>query len=267
MAQDPWFAKLKEWRLATHFTRESLAARAGVSSESIKAYEFGRRKPPREVLTALLDTLSVHALQRDWILEEVGYASDGRMTGKDRLDPEHSWSEALAEIEAVPWPAAISNEAMDTIAANAVCQRLWGVDLSKEFNTPVHRNLLAQMSNPRIADQLLNWEEAVRILLSMVKGSYGDVAEHGESSGYFQSVMAHFLAGEPRYVQAAMRLWMDVEPAILKWRFRYPVVWQHPREGVLRFEVVVNPVNRAERIVINDWIPIDAPTWDGVRRL
>lgn len=123
------------------------------------------------------------------------------------------------------------------------------------------------MSNPRIADQIVNWEEAVRILLTLVKGSYGDIAEDSEASSYYQAVLDHFLAGEPRYVQTAMRLWLEVEPAIYKWRFRYPIVWRHPVVGDMRFEVVANPVNRLERITINDWIPIDAESWQRVRML
>jgi transcriptional regulator with XRE-family HTH domain len=262
-----WVDRLRAWRLATGLSRESLAATAGVSAESIKAYETGRRRPPREVLVALLDELSVHALDRDTILAQAGYAPDGHMAGTDPANPEHTFEEALEEIRSVEWPSVITNEAMDVVAANSVAQRLWGVDLTREFNTPVQRNMLAQMSNPRIADQMENWEEAIRILLTLVKGSFGDVAEDTEASKYFQAVMAQFLAGEPRYVQAAMRVWLEVEPRIFKWRFSYPISWRHPEHGVLRFHVVVNPVNRRERVTINDWIPLDGHTWESLRTM
>jgi transcriptional regulator with XRE-family HTH domain len=266
-AREPWLERLRAWRAATGLSRSALAEASGVSAESIKAYESGKRRPPREVLLALLDKLSVHAYDRDQILTDAGYASDGQMIGKDRPDPEHSFEEALAEIHAAEWPAVITNEAMDVVAANQIAQRLWGVDLSTEFNAPVERNLLAQMSNPRIAGQMANWEQAVRVLMTVVKGSFGDVAENSETSKYYQACMAQFLAGDPTYVQTGMRLWLEVEAQIYKWRFWYPIQWRHPKLGLLHFRVVANPVNRRERITLNDWIPLDGPTWEGVRAL
>jgi hypothetical protein len=253
--------------MADGLSRDALALAAGVSGESIRAYETGRRRPPREVLVALLDQLSVQAYERDSILTAVGYAPDSRVLGADRQDPEHSFEEALAEVNSVQWPSVITNEAMDVVAANVVAQRLWGVDLSREFNRPVERNLLAQMSNPRIADQIANWEEAVSILLTLVKGSYGDVAENSETSKYYQACMATFLAGDPRYVQAGARIWLEVTPRIYKWRFSYPMHWRHPRHGLLRFHVLVNPVNRQKRITLNDWMPLDGHTWEATREL
>lgn len=262
-----WAERLRAWRVATGLTRDELGHRASVSPESIKAYEMGRRRPSREVLVSLLDCLSVEVLDRDTILAGAGFAPDHRTTGRERPDPEHTYAEAVAAMNGFAWPSMITNEAMDVVAANLPAQRIWGVDLATEFNTPVERNILAQMSNPRIADQIANWDEAMGILVPLVKGSYGDSTGDPAASTYFNAVMAHFMAGEPRYVQAAMRMWMEVEARILKWRFDYPIHWQHPRCGILKFHVVVNPVNRQDHITINDWIPMDGQTWDAVRAL
>jgi transcriptional regulator with XRE-family HTH domain len=262
-----WVERLRAWRVATGLTREVLGQRAGVSAESIKAYETGRRRPPREVLIALLNELSVEVLDRDTILAGAGFAPDYRTTGRDRPDPEHTFEEALAELSRCEWPSMITNEAMDVVAANLPAQRVWGVDLATEFNTPVERNILAQMSNPRIADQIANWDETMRTLVPLVKGSYGDQSGDPAASTYFSAVMAHFMGGEPRYVQAATRIWLEAEPRILKWRFDYRLHWQHPTCGLLEFQVVVNPVNRQDHITINDWLPLDGQTWDSVRAL
>ena len=262
-----WAERLRAWRVATGLTREELGHRASVSPESIKAYETVRRRPSREVLIALLDCLAVEVLDRDTILAGAGFAPDYQTTGRERMDPEHTYDEALAEIDRSEWPAMITNEAMDVVAANVPAQRVWGVNLATEFNTPVERNILAQMSNPRIAGQIANWDETMRILVPMVKGSYGDSSGDPAASTYYNAVMAHFMAGEPRYVQAAMRIWMEAEPRILKWRFDYPIHWQHPQCGLLKFHVVVNPVNRQDHITLNDWLPMDGHTWESVRAL
>jgi transcriptional regulator with XRE-family HTH domain len=262
-----WNDRLRTWRASQGLSREALATAVGVSAESIKAYELAKRRPPRDVLIAVLNGLSVHAREREVIFSEVGYASGGQRVGSDLPQPEHTFDDCLREIHLVEWPAVVTDEAMDVLAANRAAQRLWGVDLSREFNTPVQRNLLAQMSNPRIADQMANWEEAVRILLTLVKGSFGDITEENPRNSYYQAVMQHFLAGDPRYVQDAMRIWMEVEPEIYKWRFQYPVHWRHPEFGVLRFKVIANLVNRGERLSLNDWVPQDGRAWEAVRAL
>jgi hypothetical protein len=79
--------------------------------------------------------------------------------------------------------------------------------------------------------------------------------------------MQHLAEGDTRYLQRFLHHWVAAVPRIEKWRFVYPITWEHREAGVMRFRCVVNPANRAERLGINDWIPVDAESWLGVERL
>ena len=264
MTLPEWCDRLRAVRNDSGLSRAELAARAGVSPGTLKAYETNSRRPSREMLTAILDCLKLDRHARNGLLSAAGFAPDSVPSGLELPEPEHSFAEAMAEIEAALWPAFIANEAMEIVGANGLLQRLWGFPIN-ELRPGVERNLLAILSTPRIADRLDNWDEAVGILLSMVKGSYGDGAISPDGSNpYLAAAMMHFLQGDVRYVQRALRLWAEAEPMILKRRFHYPVVFRAPNGTKLRFRVMVNPVNLTDYLTTNDFIPLDAAAWAGV---
>jgi hypothetical protein len=116
------------------------------------------------------------------------------------------------------------------------------------------------MSTPRVADHVTNWDEAVSLPISVLKGHYGgDVAVLG-ANPYFAAAIEHFLKGDPRYVQRFLMLWATVQPRQRKVRFAYPVVWRLPVYGDLRFHVMAGPADSAPALWFNDWIPADEAT-------
>ena len=265
---EKWRSDLRAWRDTAGYSRQQLAGLSGVSADSIKSYEDGRRSPSRESLTALLNVLHTDRHLRNQILEQAGFAADSVAAGRERLDPQHSLEQAVAEISGLPWPAFVANELMAVVEANALAQSLWGVDLDYEFNTLVERNLLAVMTTPRIANCIANWDEAAGILASMVKGSFGEASTSPTGSvPYYAAVMEHLMAGDLTYVQRFLARWADATPRIMKWRFSYPIRWQHPLVGPLRFHATVNLVNHDDYLTINEWIPIDEESWNALHRL
>lgn len=264
---DDWRRRLRVWRETAGLSRLELSRRAGVSAETIKGYEAGRRRPSRELLVVLLEALQVVARDRNGILAAAGFAPDGRMAGTDPPDPEYNLAEALADIERAPWPACITDETMAVVGANALAQRLWEVDLSRERLTPVERHFLCVMTETHFADRILNWDETAALLSALVKGSFGEGPLEDGQAAYLGAVMQHVAQGDTRYLQRFLHHWAVAEPQILKWRFEYHMTWDHEEAGVMRFRCLVNPVNRADRLTINDWIPADAESWRGVERL
>ena len=70
---------------------------AGVSAETIKAYETGLRQPTRSYLVAILDALKVERHLRNDILVGAGFAPDGDSLGPAYL-PHYMYSaEAAAD--------------------------------------------------------------------------------------------------------------------------------------------------------------------------
>jgi len=265
--QQPWFELLRDVRDTAGLSRRQVAGRAALSEETIRAYELGRRHPSNASLHSLLDALAADPVRRNAILEGAGFAPSDEWVGRQAPRPDHSLAEALADIETYTWPAHVNSEFFEVLGANRVMQRLWGVDLSA-MPSAVERNMMMGLSTPRWADHVVNWDEAMGMVASMLKGGYGDdVVGADGPNPYFSAVIDHFLTGDPGYVGRFLRIWADAEPAVHKWRFAFPVTWRVDGLPDMHFRVSVNPANFADYMTFSEWIPLDAPTWQALSLL
>ena len=265
---DQWRTELRRAREALRLSRDALAAIAGVSAPAIKSYELGLRQPTHETLLALLDALKVDRHARNALLMDAGYAPDGRQLSPQNHNYAFSFEEAAETVTRLRWPAHVNNEFMEVVAANDIVQRIWDVDLGREYNEPVVRNMIAVATNPRFADRLVNWDEMVSVGISIMKGHHRGSEQLPEGqSHYFMAVMQHVLEGDPRYVQRLLALWERVPPRQPKIRWHYPVVWDHADVGRLQFTVSVTVANEDDGLYFNDWIPDDAQTLERVQKL
>lgn len=266
--ESDWTVLLRQSRQAAALSRDDVARRSGISAESLRAYETGRRRPSREMLNAVLDSLAVDPARRNAILRGAGFIDDATWVGKQADNPEYSFDEAVAHMSGVPWPAHINSETFEVLAANDLIQALWGIDMVTEFPDPVDRNLAAVLTTPRFADCVANWDDLVRMFASMVKGGYGAAAINDDGpNSYLAAVTERLLSGDPGYVQRFLGVWNDAAGEVRKWRFTYPVVWQRDGLPEMRFLVVVSPANLRDYMTFNDWIPVDAATWQALGHL
>ena len=262
-----WYEELKRWRAAEGLSRAELARRAGVSIESLKAYELGRRKPSREVLKSLLDHLRVERGHRSAILDAAGYAP-----GRDEFVPSgesygFTVAEAQREVDLYPWPSQVNNELMEVVAANRAALALWSA-AEDEPGRPVLSNMMAGASHPRFGGRIRNWEEVVAVGVGIMKGHpRGNEPDLEGLSPYFAGVLQQFLSGEPAYVARLLHLWEGVEPRSPKARWTVPVIIDHPDQGELRFVLVSSVCNEPAGLFFADWIPQDGRTWGAVAAL
>lgn len=256
-----WRTGLREQRERIGLDRKALAALAGVSAETIKSYEHGRRAPSRLHLVAVLDAMKVERGLRGELLVAAGFASDALDLGAEYVTM-RTRDEIVAEVEHYRWPSFISNDAMEVVGANAAAQRLWGVDMRVEFTDSIDRNLLSLASNPRFADHCQNWDAIITEMISIFKGHHQgpELLEH--PSPYFAAVLDRFLKGDPGYVARFLRLWGSVEPAIGRRRWSYDVDWHVPSAGDVRMQCFVSNAHEQLALSFNDWIPIDAESWN-----
>jgi transcriptional regulator with XRE-family HTH domain len=263
-----WFEMLSSARERLGLTQAQLAAKAHISVPSIKAYESGRRHPSQPYLTTILDALNIDRAERNKILGTAGYASDSYELGP-WSDSQFMFTveEASALIDGSPWPAFLSNEMMEVAAANAPVQRLWSVDLRREFLNPIERNLLSVASDPRFAERCTNLSEVLIVMASVLKGHHRGAEALDNPSPYFAAVLERFLGGDPKYIQPFLRAWQDAIPRTPKIRWEYPIVWDDPDVGTLHFLAVVNPASEPDGLAFNDWIPLDSETWAALRKL
>lgn len=269
MAHEDWHQHLRDARKKLRLSQKAVAAAAGISLDSVRGYESGRRRPSREHVAQICDALQLDRGWRNRLMHAVGYAPDG--LDQRPGDIKEWWlstDEAAAETESYSWPAFVLSERGEVTSANLAAQAVWGVDLTQEFLDPVERNLLSIASNPRFADRCLNWEEALTLILRSFK-NYHRASEDPEApSPYFAAVLEHFLKGDPKYVGRLIELWQKA-PDNYRYKIRstYPIVWEQPGIGVLRFRCLLSTLNESDGLAVNDWIPLDAESWTLLERI
>jgi transcriptional regulator with XRE-family HTH domain len=263
-----WRVLLREARERLGLSQADLAQRAGLSPETVRAYEMKNRHPDYMRLRRLLDELGLERSQRNQILRAVGFPADGYFLRPQNDDLMFTKEEAAAEVERYPWPSFVSDEFAHVPWANAAARVLWGVDLEREFTDPVDRNLLSVASNPRFAERCLNWDEAVGTIVSVFKGHHrGPQDVEQPTNPYFAQVLEKFLAGDPRYVARLLRLFEERPPAKAKMRWTYRVIWQDPEAGKMTFRCFASSANEWDGLAFHDWIPTDAGSWTALERL
>ncbi len=258
-----WSAKLEAARKDLRLSRTALAELSGVSAPTIKAYEYGLRHPTRGLLIAILDALKLERNARDSILVGAGLAPDGQFLGPDRF-PAYMFTaqEALEHMEELPWPAFIFNDVLEVVVANQVAQRLWGIDLDREFPKPIDRNMLAVSSSPRFAGKVDNWEEMVGVAISVFKGHHRGPEALDSLSPYFAEVVQRFSQGDPTHAARFAALWQQTEGRDPKVRWTYPVIWHEAGIGRITFKALVTTANEPDGLAFNDWVPMDARSWE-----
>ncbi|WP_159083672.1 helix-turn-helix domain-containing protein [Nocardioides terrigena] len=257
MEEPPWFELLRTARTEAGLSRRATAERVALSVETIRSYEDGRRRPSRSSLHALLDGLDVDPMRRAQIIEAVGFAVPSSFVGRQAQAPDYTVHEAAADIATYPWPAHVNTEVFEVVAVNQPMEALWGVDLAA-IPSAVERNMLIALTEPRWADHIVNWDEAMRLVAAMLRGGYGDdLTAHP----YVGAVVERLLTGATPYVQRFVSIWATTEPAVQKWRFSFPITWRLDSGDELRFRVSVNPASMERYITISEWIPVDAATW------
>lgn len=259
-----WRQRLRDNRLNMSITQRQLAALTGLSEATLRGYERGRRQPRREHLVKILDVLKIERVQRNAILADAGFAPDGMRLRPQDPDLYYTIEEAEAEVSRYNWPAFVINEYAEVIVANEIAQRLWGVDLRREFTNPIERNLLSVASSRRFADRCVSWDETVGMIAAAWKGHHRGPEQLENPSPYFSAVMEHFLKGDPKYITRFLTLFEKVEPATGKIRWSYPVVWDEPGVGKMRFHCFASAANEEDGLSFQDWIPLDAETWNNL---
>ncbi|MFN8618260.1 MAG: helix-turn-helix domain-containing protein [Dehalococcoidia bacterium] len=265
---DEWNAMLLDARKSIGLSRPAVAALAGVSAQTVKAYELGLRRPSRQLLVGILDVLAVDRMVRNQILLSAGFAPDGELLGPHNPDYMFTSAEAVSLISTLPWPAHVQTELMEVIAANRLAQRLWGVDLDREFHGAVERNLITFATNPRFADRILNWEETATVAVGALKGHHrGSVLQPEAATAYFGAVLDRVFSADPRYSRRLLDLWDRVPPRVPKIRWYYPVVWSDAELGVLRFLVSAASADEPGGLMFHEWMPTNAETWQKLEVL
>ena len=134
--------KLRAAQQKAGISQREVAELAGISQESIRAYEAGRRRPTRERLTTMLQALQTPAYDANEILEAAGCSSTPTLFPADEYPNFYfTIDELQTEVESVAWPEFVSDNGNQVVAANAAVQALWGIDFAHERATKTRAEL------------------------------------------------------------------------------------------------------------------------------
>jgi transcriptional regulator with XRE-family HTH domain len=260
-----WNHLLADARKSVRLTQAELAAKGGISTDTVKAYEVGRRRPRPTTLDRLLTVLNVDWRSRNDILTSAGFLPGplwpgGRTSAGRYLTVE----EARATVALRPWPSLVLNERLEVLATNDAGFRILQVEPERLLH-PVERSLLTMVTESDVGRQLVNWDDAVSAMIALFKAHVDRVESLNEPSSYFSAVLARVYEGDAVLVRRFLELWESTPgfyPQKVAWT--YPLAWDIPEIGLITFRGVVNSVNDVLCLDIDDWIPADP---ESFRRL
>ncbi|MGE0539197.1 MAG: helix-turn-helix domain-containing protein [Dehalococcoidia bacterium] len=264
-----WNQLLRQQRVAAGLSREQLAARAGVSRDTVVAYELGRRPPTRTTLVRLAGAASPTTAEANRIVAAAGFhpEPDADLAVLHQRRPAPT---SLAEaVRGYDWPCLVVNERMEIVGWNAAAIQVGEWDFATQSPTPRERNMLRIAAQPHFRQRALNWDAIVSDLLGLVKGEAPELLQSGTADPYFLAVVNDIATHHSAALPDLMRLWTAATPYDPRHRnIQYPH-WRTAAGDELRFNTVVVTWSDFDALYANDWQPADAFTceWLANRRL
>lgn len=148
----------------------ALGLSANVSARHISFLETGRAKPSREMVLQLADCLTMPKPEANRALHLAGFAPayPTRSTNDQDLAPIHRAIALLLENQ-MPFPAIALDGNWNIKGGNAAA-----LHLMQDFGFEGQSNLLeAIISQPPAESKIINWEEAIGLLLSRLHTETG----------------------------------------------------------------------------------------------
>lgn len=264
-APERWRATLRGARDGARLTRRALAEKAALSEHTIASYETGRRPPTRPTLTRLGEALRLTDSAAEALLAEAGFHHEPPNPVLDELAGRRPAPSSLAAvIGGYTWPCLALNDRFEILEWNAAAARVAEFELAPA--TPARRrNMMYLAAEPHFRKRMMNWEEATRYLLGLVKRDIPSLARAGDFDAYFAAVVQEINHDHPEALPDLMRLWMSAPPLTTHRNIYYPE-WRTADGAVLRFNTVVSAWSDFDALYVNDWRPADAQTWDWLAR-
>lgn len=260
---DAWRSALLQARHEAGLGRRRLAELAGISIETIRGYEIGRRHPRHETLESMITALGLDRGRANEIREAAGFAPVRTGFGGS---PTYYFSleEAVAGVERVPWPQFAVDDLFNIVAANKAVCALWGIrSLAAERGRRGNRSMAMFdfLARRDLVRHLVNWDEIVEVVSSYLKGRPALPRGEEEDELFRVMLLAPFGGRDSRFLDRMRAAWDRAKPLTPKVRWDYGVTWSPERGSTIKFHGFVSPANEREGLVFNDWIPVDTESW------
>ena len=263
-----WNRLLAEARKSVGLTQAELAGKCGLSIDTVKAYEVGRRRPRAAALNRLLTALNVDWRSRNNVLISGAFSPGPLWPGGRSSAERYLTVEEASELVALrAWPALVLNEKLEVLATNDAGFRILEISPDR-LSDPIGRSLLTIVMERQIGQRLVNWDDAVSAMIALFKAHMDRAESIAEPSSYFSAVLARVYEGDAGHVRRFLDLW-EVTPGFYpqKVAWTYPMTWDIPEIGEIRLRGFVNSVNDVLCLDIDDWIPVDPESFKRLDRL
>ena len=265
-----WRARLRVMRRELGISQAELAAAAGLGADTVRGYENGRRNPRRSHLDAILIALHAPNAVANEIRDAAGFAPVTSVFTHER-DRHYYYTrdELQAFSEDMPWPEFAVDDSMEVVSANAAIEAVWRVDYQHErsVRSRAQMNVLSVASDNHFADRVDNWDEAIGMLVSIVKARYPEPHKLDGDDAYFNEVLAEFATGDPAFLARLMNVWAATEARDSKCHWAYRIVWNDVEFGQMRFIAICAVANEPDATSFHSWIPVDGESWTVLERV
>ena len=258
-----WYELVHQARRGTKLSRQALAELSGVSPETVYSYEHNRRSPSRENLIRLAEAMKLDSAATNQILEAAGLDPIPSAWLRKAVLQRRSLDDLPAELELYSWPCLAYNERFEIVGWNRAAVVVAELDFATALPQPHQRNLLRIGAMKHLRDRLLNWEEVLGILMGWYKNYHmGNEDLLGESSPYFQSILADIQQYDSEAFPLLMELWEHTPPRPHASRTVWKVDWKTGDGARLTFNCVNGDWDEFDAVAMNDWHPADCTTWE-----
>jgi transcriptional regulator with XRE-family HTH domain len=248
-----WNTELREARERLGMSREALSERSGVSANSLKSYELGRRRPTRQNLSRLLTSMKLDELSRSVIFADAGFATE--IPVERFREPNATRKEAVQLVRNRPWPAFLVDMRLEVLALSAAAWRLLG---EPERDLQQRPSVLTVVTRREMRVRVQNLVEILSLAVKLFKHGVPEEPSLEAPGPYLSRILKQLLAGDPALIAQFAKLWETVPP--LETRITgtlYDCVWNSDA-GTIRFKCLITCLNAADGLYDHNWMPADA---------
>ncbi len=263
---NPFGTLLQDARRDAGLSQDQLAARAGVSAQAVGSWETGRRAPRRDRVIDLADALGLdtRALNRWLAVLALDPVPDARVI--PLVERRRELAALAAECRSYEWPCLVMDWNFEVIGWNHAANTLSELDFGADLAEPGARQLLRMALSKHYQDRLLNWDEAIGVMIAMWKSEQQSITDPGSGALFFSRMMEYVFAHHAGQVERLMRLWQA--PAANRQGIRgvLPIRWRAASGDVLNLYAIQTPWSDFDGSWALDWMPADGTTWEWFER-
>jgi transcriptional regulator with XRE-family HTH domain len=264
-----WRSMIRGERIRAELTQQALAARAGVSVETVRKYESGLRTPSRPRLLGLLQSMSVPRTRAAAILEAAGYVPEPEGSGAARRSSRGGDLDAAgAAMEQYPWPRLIVDERLQLARANLAARGLLGLAEAPDGRADARRHLLGVLVHPDVAGHVVNLDACLAVSAAAVRRALGRVASPADAGAIGDGIVAECATSSPSFSRRLLDAWEKAqasEPAARASSLE--MVWLDDDDGQARFVATSSPVDALDGYRHLDLHPADAASHAILERI